>query len=357
MPKSKPTSLAAIDLFCGVGGLTRGLLEAGVPVVAGYDLDEACRFPYEHNNAPAKFYKKSVSALKGSELAKLYPKGSVRILVGCAPCQTFSKYTQGLDNDDDPKWTLLNDFTRIVKELKPDIISMENVPELKNHEIFFEFLSVLAEEGFYFQHDPKKWVVYCPDYGIPQQRERLVLLASRLNPIELIPPTHTPKNYRTVGDALRHLAPIEAGGKSTNDPLHRSSALSKLNLRRIRASKPGGTWRDWPRGLRANCHREKSGDGYSSVYGRMEWGAPAPTITTQFFGFGSGRFGHPEQDRAISLREGAILQSFPNDYQFVSPNQEYSIKNIGRMIGNAVPVRLGEVIGETIKKHLAEYVQ
>jgi DNA (cytosine-5)-methyltransferase 1 len=354
MPKPNRTS-AAVDLFCGVGGLTRGLLDAGVPVVAGYDIDDACQFPYEHNNSGAKFYDKSVSALKGTELAKLYPKGSTRILVGCAPCQTFSKYTQGLDNDDDPKWTLLKDFGRLVQEVKPHIVSMENVPELKNHDIFYEFLAVLADERFHYQKDSEKWVVYCPDYGIPQQRERLVLLASRLGPIEFIPPTHRPKNYRTVSDALRHLAPIKAGEEDAKDLLHRSSSLSMLNLRRIRASKPGGTWLDWPTSLRADCHKQESGDGYSSVYGRMSWKAPAPTITTQFFGFGSGRFGHPEQDRAISLREGAILQSFPDNYQFVAPGQEYSIKNIGRMIGNAVPVRLGAAIGESIKKHLAEH--
>lgn len=355
MAQPRKASAVAVDLFCGVGGLTRGLLDAGIPVAAGYDIDEACRFPYEHNNAAAKFYNKSVNTLKGSELAKLYRKGSSRILVGCAPCQTFSKYTQGLENDDDPKWTLLRDFARLVKELRPDIVSMENVPELTNHAIFYEFLATLADEGFHYQSDPEKWVVYCPDYGIPQHRERLVLLASRLGPIELIPSTHGSKTYRTVGDALRHLAPIKAGEEDANDLLHRSSSLSKLNLRRIRASKPGGTWREWPRSLRANCHKQESGDGYSSVYGRMTWDAPAPTITTQFFGFGSGRFGHPEQDRAISLREGAILQSFPDGYQFVAPGREYSIKNIGRMIGNAVPVRLGAAIGESIKKHLAEH--
>lgn len=353
--RTRKIHATAVDLFCGAGGLTRGLLDAGIEVAAGYDIDETCRFPYEHNNPGANFYAKSVAKLTVKNLLSHYPKGHARILVGCAPCQTFSKYTQGLENDDDPKWTLIHDFTRLIREAKPDIVSMENVPDLQRHGIFDDFMSVLVDEGFHFADDPKKWVVYCPDYGIAQHRRRLVIVASRLGPIELIPPTHCPSRYRSVGDVLRKLPPLDAGEVSATDPLHRVSDLSKKNLERIRASKPGGTWRDWPRRLRADCHKEKRGKGYPSVYGRMEWDKPAPTITTQFYGFGSGRFGHPEQDRGMSLREGAILQSFPKRYQFVEPGGDYNIKGIGTMIGNAVPVRLGVAIGKTITRHLSEH--
>ena len=342
----------AVDLFCGAGGLTRGLRDAGISVVAGYDTDGACEYAYERNNKPAKFKKESVADLTGEKLAAHYPAGHTRILVGCAPCQTFSKYTQGLDNSDDPKWGLLGEFARLVHESKPDIVSMENVPELQRHSIFDEFLAILADEGFHFTADEGKRVVYCPDYGIPQHRRRLVIVASKLGPIELVPPTHRPDNYRKVADVLRGLPALGAGDECPADPLHRTSELSPLNLKRIRHSKPGGTWRDWPSELVADCHREKSGKTYPSVYGRMEWDKPSPTVTTQFFGFGNGRFGHPEQDRAISLREGAILQSFPKRYRFVKPGEEFSFKTIGRMIGNAVPVRLGEVVGKTIKSHL-----
>lgn len=345
----------AIDLFCGAGGLTRGLLDAGVKVAAGYDIDDMCRFPYEYNNPGARFHRQSITTLTARDLARHYPKGHSRILVGCAPCQTFSKYTQGLTNDSDPKWTLLRDFARLVRRLKPDIVSMENVPELQRYEVFHDFLSVLTDQGFHFTNDSKKWVVYSPDYGVPQYRRRLVIVASRLGPIELIPPTHRPREYRSVEDVLRKLPPLRAGEASVGDPLHRTSALSNRNLRRIRASRPGGTWRDWPRRLRADCHKEESGRTYRGVYGRMEWDKPSPTITTQFFGFGNGRFGHPEQDRALSLREGAILQSFPKRYQFAEPEADFSFKRIGRMIGNAVPVRLGAVIGKTIQRHLDEY--
>lgn len=344
-----------MDLFCGAGGLTRGLLDAGISVAAGYDVDEACRFPYEHNNKGAAFKKVSVTDLDAASLAAHYPLGRTRILVGCAPCQTFSKYTQGLDNEDDPKWTLLDQFARLVREVEVDIVSMENVPELQRHPIFDRFLATLTDEGFQFTKDAEKRVVYCPDYGIPQHRRRLVLVASRLGPIELIPPTHTGKRQRNVRVALSKLPKLEAGETCEADPLHRTSELSLLNLRRIRHSRPGGTWRDWPRELVADCHREKTGKTYPSVYGRMEWDKPSPTITTQFFGFGNGRFGHPEQNRAISLREGAILQSFHKRYQFVEKGGDYCFKTIGRLIGNAVPVRLGEVVGKTIKRHLEEH--
>jgi len=355
MPKTRKSPATTVDLFCGAGGLTRGLMNAGLNVVAGYDVDEDCRYPYEHNNPGAKFHLKSVTALNGKQLKAHYPKGHRRILVGCAPCQTFSKYTQGLENEKDPKWTLLKDFGRLVRLVKPDVISMENVPEIQRYRIFHDFLSILAAEGFHFTKDAKKWVVHCQDYGVPQHRRRLVILASRLGPIELTPPTHRPTEYRTVADAIRKLPPLRAGGKSERDPLHRASALSPRNLRRVRKSKPGGTWRDWPWQLRANCHTEESGSHYSSVYGRMEWHKPSPTITTQFYGFGNGRFGHPKQDRGLSLREGAILQSFPRSYQFVEPGGEYAMKKIGRLIGNAVPVSLGVAIGKSIAKHLNEH--
>ena len=347
--------IITVDIFCGAGGLTRGLLDAGIEVAAGYDIDEVCRFPYEHNNSPAKFHDKSVTELTGKKLSKHFPKGSIRVLVGCAPCQTFSKYTQGLNNKNDPKWELLTQFARLVRELKPDIVSMENVPELQRYSVFDQFLDTLAEEKFHFSDDPEKRVVFCPDYGIPQHRRRVVLVASRFGPIELIPPTHTPDRYRKVSDVLRSLPPLQSGDEYSRDPMHRTSRLSPINLKRIQHSKPGGTWRDWPRKLVADCHKQKSGESYPSVYGRMEWEKPAPTITTQFYGFGNGRFGHPEQDRAISLREGAILQSFPKGYKFVKPNDDYCMRTVGLMIGNAVPVRLGEVVGKTIRRHLKEY--
>lgn len=354
-PNRSTGGSVAVDLFCGAGGLTHGLLDAGIPVVAGYDTDESCRFPFEKNNAPAVFHNKDVGELKGEDLANHYPEGSVRILVGCAPCVTFSRYTQRLNRSRNPKWSLLRQFARLVQELEPDIISMENVPELQYHSIFEEFLRLLRREGYHFSSEPESRLVYCPDYGIPQQRSRLVILASRLGSIEMIPATHRSKDHRTVRDALSRLPRLNAGEQSARDRLHRASALSELNLRRIKHSKPGGSWRDWPEDLVAECHKAETGETYGSVYGRMEWDQPSPTITTQFYGFGNGRFGHPEQDRALTLREGAILQSFPRHYAFLKPRSKYAFKDVGRMIGNAVPVRLGKVIGKSIIAHLENH--
>jgi len=351
----KTVRATAVDLFCGAGGLTHGLLNAGIQVTNGYDIDDTCQYPYERNNSPATFHNESVSELTGGQLLKHYPKGHIRILVGCAPCVTFSKYTQGINNSNNPKWSLLGEYARIVRELQPDIVSMENVPELQRHGIFDIFLQSLKDGGYHFSEDLGKQIVYCPDYGIAQQRNRLVILASKIGPIEIIPPTHRPSKYRTVHDVIGTLPKLKSGEVDSKDPMHRASRLSNINIRRIKHSKPGGTWQDWPQNLIAKCHKNKTGHGYKSVYGRMEWDIPSPTITTQFYGFGNGRFGHPEQDRAISLREGAMLQSFPKRYKFVPPGSDYSIKNIGRMVGNAVPVRLGKIIGKTILLHVEEH--
>lgn len=346
--KSKPT-ISVVDLFCGAGGLTRGLIDEGINVIVGIDVDSDCKYPFEKNNG-AKFLKRDVEKLRPGFLNRLYPKGHYRVLVGCAPCQPFSKYTQGQNAVEDSKWFLLHDFARLIKGTDPHVISMENVPELERHSIFAEFVEVLKRLKYHVSYS----VVFCPDYGVPQHRNRLVLFASKLGPIKIVRATHKAKNHRTVKDAIGHLPRLWAGKVNKIDPLHRCSELSSLNLQRIRASKPGGTWRDWPKELVAKCHTEESGLHYSSVYGRMEWNAPSPTITTQFYGFGNGRFGHPTQSRAISLREGAILQSFPEDYVFVKPGSQHAIKTIGKLIGNAVPVRLGRAVGRTIIRHLRQ---
>lgn len=345
-------SLSAIDLFCGAGGLTRGLLDEGLNVVAGVDIDASCKFPYEHNNK-AVFLKEDVGKVSGESLASLYPSNDLRVLVGCAPCQPFSKYTQGLDAKSDGKWNLLHSFSRLIEELRPEIVSMENVPELRRHLIFEEFIEGLEALRYTVTHT----VVFCPDYGVPQHRRRLVLFASKLGKLEMIPPTHGPDEYITVESAIAHLPRLRSGKIDPNDPLHRSSSLTQTNMKRIRNSKPGGTWRDWTPSLVAACHRKKKGKTYPSVYGRMEWDALSPTITTQFFGFGNGRFGHPKQNRAISLREGAILQSFPENYKFAPSDGEYPMKTIGRLIGNAVPVKLGRAIGKSILQHIESHYE
>lgn len=346
-----------VDLFAGVGGLTHGFIMEGFHVAAGLDADEACRYPYETNNPNAKFISKKIEDVSAEELDALFPPGDLKILAGCAPCQPFSSYTR--KNGEHESWRLLDNFAELIRHVHPDIVTMENVPRLKTYhggEVFNDFIGALESEYAIFT-DPLSLYpeVYGPDYGVPQRRTRLILFASKWGKVELLRPSHSPDHYRTVLDAIGYLPPIEAGETDPGDPLHRSSRLSDLNLRRIRASTPGGTWLDWDEELRATCHVKDSGKFYKSVYGRMAWDDVAPTITTQCYGFGNGRFGHPEQDRAISLREAALLQTFPADYKFFDPDGPYHIKTVSRLIGNAVPVALARVIAKSIRLHIRKH--
>lgn len=339
---------AAVDLFCGAGGLSYGMQKAGITICGGIDIDVACKHPFEEN-VKAEFYEYDISDLTSDFVDSLFTEGQARILAGCAPCQPFSTYARG-SKAQNPQWQLLDKFGEIVGELQPEVVTMENVPRLAKHSVFNDFLSVLASGGYCYNY----YNVRCAEYGVPQSRVRLVLLASKLGEIELVSPTHVEEQFVTVKDSIQALGRIEAGDTSEADPLHKSSGLSPRNLERIRNSTPGGTWRDWDDDLRAACHSRESGRTYPSVYGRMQWDQPAPTITTQFHGFGNGRFGHPAQDRAISLREGALLQTFPEDYSFVPDGDTVHIAPVARLIGNAVPVKLGEAIGRSIIAHLED---
>jgi len=348
--KKPPRKIYAVDLFCGAGGLTYGLSKSGVDVRLGVDIDPFCEYPYTANNT-SKFLLKSVNEVTADDISKHYRKNGIKLLAGCAPCQTFSKYNQKAAGSD-ARWWLLLEFSRLVKEIQPELVTMENVPGLKDYNVFEKFLKELKENGYSVTHS----VVNCADYKVPQHRNRLVLLASRLGEISLLPPKKTKKKNKvssnTVRKAIGDLPVILDGSIYKRDPLHQSASLSKTNKKRIKASKPGGTWRDWSKNLVAKCHKKASGKSYPSVYGRMSWDSPSPTITTQFYGFGNGRFGHPEQDRAISLREGAILQSFPRRYKFFKKGTPVCKRQIGVLIGNAVPVNIGMLIGDSLYHHL-----
>jgi len=338
---------SCVDIFCGAGGLTYGFEQEGIQVNAGIDIDSFCLYPYSNNNNSV-FIERNISEIEGDEIANLFTPETVWVLAGCAPCQPFSTYSQRYDVEMKSEWRLLADFERISEAILPDIITMENVPKIIHHHVFDHFIEVLRYLGYKTWHS----IVDCSSYGVPQSRKRMVLLASLHGPIELIEPIKDDKIPNTVREAIGGLRPIAAGESDPEDPLHTCSSLSERNVARIRASKPGGTWRDWPDHLLADCHKADSGRSYPSVYGRMEWDKPAPTVTTQFYGYGNGRFGHPEQDRAISLREASILQGFPKDYNFFPPGQKVSFKRIGRLIGNAVPVDLGRAIAKSIILHL-----
>jgi DNA (cytosine-5)-methyltransferase 1 len=336
-----------VDLFCGIGGLAHGFVKEGFRVAAGIDLDETCRYPFEKNN-DAPFLHRNVQNLSPSDLSNLFGSSGRRILVGCAPCQPFSKYT--VAQSEDYKWHLLKSFLKLAVESRPEIISMENVPELEKHVIFHDFVEGLEEHGYYVT----ECVVDAWRYGVPQTRRRLVLFASKLGRIRLLAPTHSANRQRTVRRVIGGLEEIQAGQISERDPLHRARGLTPINLRRIRRTPEGGDWRDWPTSLRLACHKRSSGSRYEAIYGRMSWNQLAPTLTTHCCGIGNGRFGHPKQDRGISLREAALLQTFPRYYELYDPVTPISSKRICQHLGNAVPVRLGRIIARSIKQHIED---
>lgn len=343
-----------IDLFCGIGGLSYGLKCQGMKILAGFDLDYTCQYAYETNTG-GKFYYRDVKTISGDEINKLYSQKNnvIKVLAGCAPCQPFSSYAFKNKNKDKDKYNLLYEFGRLVKEVHPDIVTMENVPAIasfKLKSVLADFVEVLQNEGY----NVKYKVVYCPDYGIPQTRKRLVLLASHLGNIDLISPTHKKENYVTVKDAIGNLPPLEAGQGCPTDALHRCRALSSLNLQRLKSTPYGGSWKDWPADLMLECHKKESGKSFGSVYGRMVWEEPSPTMTTLCTGIGNGRFGHPVQNRAISAREAALFQTFPITYKFFPNEHEVSLTKASRYIGNAVPPKLGEVIAQSIKNHVED---
>jgi len=345
---------SVVDLFCGIGGLTHGFRLEGFKVDAGIDLDPTCQYAYERNNS-AKFVCEDLAKLKPSHLRSLFTRR--KILVGCAPCQPYSIYTQKTSLEEKKRkhksrWQLLDSFSELIYNVNPDIVSMENVPQLIHFDrgsIFENFVSSLEKK-----YTVTYSVVNAKNYGVAQRRTRLILFASKYGPVSLIPPTVGKDSFNTVRQEIGSLPPVEAGIPHPQDRLHRSRKLSQLSLHRIQATAPGGFWRDWPDHLKLRCHKKATGTEFRSVYGRMRWDDVAPTITTCCTGLNNGRFGHPAQDRAITLREAALLQSFPRDYEFLEPDEKLISANLARHIGNAVPVKLARAIAKSIALHIKE---
>lgn len=353
--KLATSPISAVDLFCGAGGLTHGLLKAGIRVEAGIDIDSLAEYAYVANNADARFLCWDVSRKNYPSIEKLFTPGKYRLLAGCAPCQPFSKLTNGSKRH--RSWDLLDNFARFVEKITPELVTMENVPELalRGREVLDHFVKTLDRCGYWID-----WkVVNCTEYGAPQSRRRLVLLASRLAPIAIpLGRFDSPAKWKTVRQTIGKLPPVAAGDQHPDDPLHIAALLSPLNQQRIHAtSHDGGARENWPDRLVLDCHRRKTGARYPSIYGRMWWDKPAPTMTTLCNGIGNGRFGHPDQDRAITLREAALLQTFPRNYEFWNLKQKLNRKAITRMIGNAVPPQLASVLGRTLLEHVHAHDQ
>jgi DNA (cytosine-5)-methyltransferase 1 len=251
---------------------------------------------------------------------------------------------------EDDRANLLSELLRFVNAFNPDLIFVENVPGLaskaKSIGPFDELLDTLDRLRY--------WNAYgefnCWDFGVPQKRRRFALVGSQLGPITFPSKTHGPDtsnpDYSTVQQWISDLPAIQAGERHQHIANHQAASLSTLNLDRIRATPEGGSRRDWPEYLQLDCHR---GDfkGYSDVYGRMRWDAPASALTTRCISYSNGRFGHPSQDRAISAREAASLQTFPRSFKFAG-----SLISVARQIGNAVPVLVSQRFGENFMTHI-----
>ena len=271
---------------------------------------------------------------------------------GCAPCQPFTQQiTKRPEFDHDERVPLLGHFGDLVESCRPDIVFVENVPGLQklnsDSQPFGDFLSRLDAAGYKVDYRS----IRMAKYGIPQSRRRLVLVGSRHGAIHLPDETHGPgtpnERYDTVRDWISHLPSIRAGEEHQKVPNHRAANLSARNVERVKATTEGGGYRDWPERLKLECHKVFSG--YSDVYGRMSWDSPASGLTTKCASYSNGRFGHPEQDRAISIREAACLQTFPENFVFKG-----CMASMARQIGNAVPVRLAKLIGQQFIDHLKD---
>ncbi len=351
--------IKVIDLFCGIGWLSHWLINQWFEVVAGIDFDNSCKFAFEKNNK-SQFFSMDINDVSSSMLDNLYWNNNFKILVWCAPCQPFSlmnnQKSKYFNNKDVELRSPIRKYADLIKETQPDIISMENVAGLidkKKYPSFAYFLEILEKEWYHTSYK----IVDCIKYWIPQKRRRLVLLASKLWPIELIPETHQ-DNPITLREVIWNLEKIKAWEQSKTDPLHQAKNLNDINLKRIKAiPKNWGSLLDIKdKSLIPLCHTKQSGKSYIwNVYARMKWDEPAPTITTMCTWLWNWRFWHPEQNRAISLREASLIQTFPENYQFFDDSYNPWITKISKQIGNAVPVKLGEVIGESIKKHLKYY--
>ena len=341
----RKAKLQAVDFFCSAGGVTCGFKQADIDVIGGIDIDPTCRLTYEINNN-AKYLCADISRLPKPLLEKEFKikkNQNNLIFVGCSPCQYFSNIKTDKSKSEKTR-LLLHDFQEFVDYYRPGYIFVENVPGLDNNpqSPLGKFKDFLLHNDYVYDEG----IINSKYYGVPQNRRRYVLIASRIvNEIKL--PIENKNNICSVRDAIGDYTkyrPIKAGEKDLSSFIHTAANLSNLNKERL-AEVPlnGGSRLSWKDTMQLNCY--KTHKGHTDVYGRMSWDKASPTITTRFCSISNGRYGHPEQHRAISLREGATLQSFPEDYIFYSESQGA----IAKMIGNAVPPLLAKVIAENIK--------
>lgn len=332
------------DFFSGCGGTSLGFQNSGFDIIGGLDLDKDSAETFKINFPKSIFIKEDIRKVNPEDLSNILSKNrSVPLMFcACAPCQPFTGQ-RSLRRDNDSRITLLSEFERFIEYWMPEFIFLENVPGLQNinksGKIIKSFINLI--EAFNYNFDTA--VVTASDIGVPQIRKRFILTAS-LNGNKVKPIHEVIEKYRqsptTVRDWIADLPPIKAGDSDTSIPNHISARLSKQNLIRIQHTPEGGDRRNWPEELRLGCH--KNYYGHTDVYGRMKWDEPASTLTTRCISYSNGRFGHPEQNRAISVREAARLQTFPDDFIFNG-----TLSSCARQVGNAVPPLMAQRFSES----------
>ena len=338
----------AIDLFCGGGGLTLGLKKAGFEVLAGVELNSKITKTYAANHKEVKLFEKDVRNLTGKEILEKIGVDKVDLIAGCPPCQGFSSLTSKYKRED-PRNDLAIEMARIVEEIKPNMVMMENVPRIrfKGKPVLDDFISRIEKRGYVVNQG----VLRMEDYGVPQARRRFVLLAGKGFKINLPEQTHSRRSdeknklkpWLTLRDAIGKMkAPVtlsEANRKGNPKIFnwHVIRDLKEISIKRLKAMKAGESRRSLPKKLRPKCH-SKSNKGFTNVYGRLSWNQVPPTITSGCTSPCMGRFGHPDETRTISVREAALIQTFPKNYVFDTEHIAVACD----LLGNALPPKFAE---------------
>ena len=345
------TDIVLADFFSGCGGTARGFADAGIRPSFATDWDGEAVETFRLNFPSATVIERDIRKLDPDEVADALPptRDAIRLLAGCAPCQPFAGHRNAATGRDE-RSDLLLELLRFIEALQPELVFVENVPGMqrasKSHGLFADFVAALEQT-----HDVAFDTVSSADYGVPQTRRRLVLVASSLGEIAMPAPTHGPsaeQSHITVRDAIHSLPHNVDAPEAAAINSHKAMRLTRLNRKRIEATPEGGDRRDWPKHLWPDCHSGGFG-GHTDVYGRLSWDKPAPTLTTKCISYSNGRFGHPTEDRALSAREAARLQTFPDSFQFAG-----GLTSQARQIGNAVPVLLARQFGQHFVEHVAE---
>jgi len=350
MPNKREKPVA-VDFYCGAGGLTLGLKRAGFNVIAGVELRSEIADTYRANHPEVRIFIDDIRNLSGKDFVELSSSGRIDLVAGCPPCQGFSKLTDKYRRHD-PRNDLVLEMARLIEEIKPTMVMMENVAGIvtRGKTILDEFIRRLEILGYVVNCD----VLQLADYGIPQSRRRFVLLAGKEFKIPFPPRTHSNDNntdlkpWLKLSDVIKDMEPavtiseakMKGGPHKFN--WHVVRDVSELSKKRYAVLKPGRSRFDLPDELRPKCHRGDN-SGFRNVYGRISWDQTPPTITTGFATPCKGRFGHPEEIRTLSVREASRIQTFPDSYVFKTNNLDVATD----LVGNALPPEFVKIVSRT----------